>query len=376
MYSNSQSSLSSHLQRERSLRHTYTEPHGAAPEFIPPSNKVTRSQSTAGLSNGLDLKVVILGAQGVGKTSLVHRYTSGHFSASSVPSTIGASFLTKKLIVDDVKVRLQLWDTAGQERFRSMAPMYYRGSNAAVIVYDITNPSSFQDVKTWIDELRKNVHSDLIIHIVGSKADLAARSRKVDLEEAREEILNWTKPHRPQQSPPTAPSLRSRSAFGALISPGNVSTSMVASASQTIPTSPSTHGSSRLAGFGGLTSLGSKSRLGLSPPTTKGGEEEEGADVDANSTPSSSSSGGGAQGGEKSKQEDWDLIEVSEVSSKDNEGIEDVFVGIATRLVERKEEMEALAKSRLDRNSVFLGDDSDGDIQVKKQESGSWCCST
>lgn len=58
--------------------------------------------------------------QGVGKTSLVHRYTSGHFSASSVPSTIGASFLTKKLIVDDVKIRLQLWDTAGQERFRSM----------------------------------------------------------------------------------------------------------------------------------------------------------------------------------------------------------------------------------------------------------------
>jgi hypothetical protein len=56
----------------------------------------------------------------VGKTSLVHRYTSGQFSASAVPSTIGASFLTKKLIIDGVKVRLQLWDTAGQERFRSM----------------------------------------------------------------------------------------------------------------------------------------------------------------------------------------------------------------------------------------------------------------
>ncbi|PWN33367.1 uncharacterized protein FA14DRAFT_109115, partial [Meira miltonrushii] len=130
-------------------------------------------------------KVVILGAQGVGKTSLVHRYTSGQFSASAVPSTIGASFLTKKLIVDGIKVRLQLWDTAGQERFRSMAPMYYRGANAAVIVYDITNPHSFEDVKTWIDELRQNVHSDLVIHIVGSKADLSY-ARQVDLNDARQ----------------------------------------------------------------------------------------------------------------------------------------------------------------------------------------------
>jgi len=64
MYSNNQSSLSSHLQRERSLRQTYTESLGAAPEITPANNKLTRSQSTAGLTNGLDLKVVILGAQG------------------------------------------------------------------------------------------------------------------------------------------------------------------------------------------------------------------------------------------------------------------------------------------------------------------------
>uniref|UniRef100_V5E9E2 Small GTPase-RAS protein n=1 Tax=Kalmanozyma brasiliensis (strain GHG001) TaxID=1365824 RepID=V5E9E2_KALBG len=71
--------------------------------------------------NQLEAKVVILGSQGVGKTSLVHRYTSGHFTLSSTPSTIGASFHTKKLIVDSVKVRLQLWDTAGQERTASTA---------------------------------------------------------------------------------------------------------------------------------------------------------------------------------------------------------------------------------------------------------------
>jgi len=101
-----------------------------------------RRPQPARVGGGVDLKVVILGAQGeslcpcqpskatelmrpratsgVGKTSLVHRYTTGQFSASSIPSTIGASFLTQKLVVDGTKVRLQLWDTAGQERFRSM----------------------------------------------------------------------------------------------------------------------------------------------------------------------------------------------------------------------------------------------------------------
>jgi len=105
--------------------------------------------------------------------------------------------------------------------------------------------------------------------------------------------------------------------------------------------------------------------------------EDDGVDVDGNSSPSTSSSnGGGGPNAERTKQEEWDFIEVSEVSSKDNEGIEDVFVGIATRLVERKEEMEALAKSRVDRNSVFLGQGDEGDIQVTNQESTSWCCST
>lgn len=81
---------------------------------------------------------------------MVHRYTSGQF-AHGLTSTIGASFCIKKLAVDGCTVRLQIWDTAGQERFRSMAPMYYRGANAAVIVYDITNEESFLDVEKWLN---------------------------------------------------------------------------------------------------------------------------------------------------------------------------------------------------------------------------------
>jgi len=86
----------------------------------------------------------------VGKTSLLQRYTQNKFDPKNTTSTTGAFFVAKKVTVSGVKVRLQLWDTAGQERFRSMAPMYYRGANAALLLYDITNQVSFQDVQGWL----------------------------------------------------------------------------------------------------------------------------------------------------------------------------------------------------------------------------------
>ncbi|KXN74418.1 ras-related protein rab-21-like protein [Conidiobolus coronatus NRRL 28638] len=134
----------------------------------------------------LEAKVVILGSQGVGKSSLVVRYVQKTFSPNC-PSTIGASFSTTKITVDNCKVRLQIWDTAGQERFRSMAPMYYRGANAAILVYDITNSESFQDMHRWLEELKKNMTEDLVIHIVGSKSDLE-NQRQVQPEQVREYV--------------------------------------------------------------------------------------------------------------------------------------------------------------------------------------------
>jgi small GTP-binding protein len=81
------------------------------------------------MSNSLEAKIVVLGSQGVGKTSLVHRYVKNAF-APSIHSTIGASFLTKRVVDIDSStvVRLQIWDTAGQERFRSISKLYYRGT--------------------------------------------------------------------------------------------------------------------------------------------------------------------------------------------------------------------------------------------------------
>ncbi|ORY80011.1 P-loop containing nucleoside triphosphate hydrolase protein [Protomyces lactucae-debilis] len=118
----------------------------------------------------IDRKIVILGQQGVGKSSLVLRYVNQTFQENGA-STIGASFLAKKVQVDETTVRLQIWDTAGQERFRSMAPMYYRGSHAAILCYDLTSRDSFETMHSWLAELRKNMPDDILIHLVGTKTD-------------------------------------------------------------------------------------------------------------------------------------------------------------------------------------------------------------
>jgi len=127
-------------------------------------------------------KVVVLGAQGVGKTSLVVRHIGKMFSHHISP-TIGASFFNCNINIEDTRVKLQVWDTAGQERFRSMAPMYYRNANAALLVFDITQPASFASIKSWVKELQRNVEEPLIMCVVGNKTDLVSQ-RKVSRDEA------------------------------------------------------------------------------------------------------------------------------------------------------------------------------------------------
>ena len=88
-----------------------------------------------------EVKVVLLGDTGVGKSSLVLRFVTNNFKPYS-ESTIGASFMSKMIMVDAKPIKFQIWDTAGQEKYHSLAPMYYRGAAAAVIVYDITRSVS------------------------------------------------------------------------------------------------------------------------------------------------------------------------------------------------------------------------------------------
>lgn len=119
----------------------------------------------------VEAKIVVLGSQGVGKTSLVVRYIGKMFSKHISP-TIGASFFTCNINLEESRVKLQVWDTAGQERFRSMAPMYYRNANAALLVFDITNISSFTAIKGWVKELQSNVPEAMVLSLVGNKSDL------------------------------------------------------------------------------------------------------------------------------------------------------------------------------------------------------------
>ncbi|KYN30053.1 Ras-related protein Rab-6A [Trachymyrmex cornetzi] len=97
-------------------------------------------------------------------------------------ATIGIDFLSKTMYLEDRTVRLQLWDTAGQERFRSLIPSYIRDSTVAVVVYDITNANSFHQTSKWIDDVRTERGSDVIIMLVGNKTDLSDK-RQVSTEE-------------------------------------------------------------------------------------------------------------------------------------------------------------------------------------------------
>ena len=94
-----------------------------------------------------------------------------------------AAFLTQTVALDDATVKFEIWDTAGQERYRSLAPMYYRGAAAAIVVYDITNPDSFTGAKSWVKELQRRGDPNVVIALAGNKADLESR-RKVEFEEA------------------------------------------------------------------------------------------------------------------------------------------------------------------------------------------------
>nr|XP_014351550.1 PREDICTED: ras-related protein Rab-6B isoform X2 [Latimeria chalumnae] len=124
------------------------------------------------------------GSERVGKTSLITRFMYDSFD-NTYQATIGIDFLSKTMYLEDRTVRLQLWDTAGQERFRSLIPSYIRDSTVAVVVYDITNINSFQQTSKWIDDVRTERGSDVIIMLVGNKTDLGDK-RQITIEEGEQ----------------------------------------------------------------------------------------------------------------------------------------------------------------------------------------------
>ncbi|XP_030746437.1 ras-related protein Rab-18-B [Sitophilus oryzae] len=135
------------------------------------------------------LKILIIGESGVGKSSLLLRFTEDNFDPEQT-LTIGVDFKTKKLTVDGNAVKLAIWDTAGQERFRTLTPSYYRDAQGAILVFDISSYSTFAKLETWLNELDTySTKKNIVKMIVGNKIDMENR------EVTREQAMAFARRH-------------------------------------------------------------------------------------------------------------------------------------------------------------------------------------
>ena len=129
-------------------------------------------------------KVLLLGDSDVGKSSLILRYTEETFNSKLVNS-IGVDFKMKKKEIDGKIIKVQIWDTAGHERFRSITYSYYRGANAIIIVFDLSDKKSFISITDWLKQIEKHAKENVFKFLVGNKSDLIDE-RKVTYEEAKQ----------------------------------------------------------------------------------------------------------------------------------------------------------------------------------------------
>ncbi|KAG2188100.1 hypothetical protein INT44_000851 [Umbelopsis vinacea] len=157
------------------------------------------ASTPAAPTKAVQVKLVLLGEAAVGKSSLVIRFVNRDFQENREPTIGGdvpltlvhlvicdaAAFLTQKCNVDDRSIKFEIWDTAGQERFHSLAPMYYRNAQAAVVVYDVTKAASLDKAKSWVKELQRQANPNIVIALVGNKLDLVQQAEEED-EDAEE----------------------------------------------------------------------------------------------------------------------------------------------------------------------------------------------
>ncbi|XP_018789325.1 PREDICTED: ras-related protein Rab-26 isoform X2 [Bactrocera latifrons] len=128
-------------------------------------------------------KTILLGDSGVGKTSFLVKYNTGEFRLGSFSATVGIALTNKVVIVDGTRVKLQIWDTAGQERFRSVTHTYYRDAHALLLLYDVTNKTTYDNIRAWLGEIRDYTQDDVVIVLIGNKADCSNSERQVKRED-------------------------------------------------------------------------------------------------------------------------------------------------------------------------------------------------
>ena len=123
--------------------------------------------------SGYDMifKVVLIGDTSVGKTNILSKYLTNDFDPDS-KATVGVEFGTKNFKIEDNIVKVQIWDTAGQERYRSITNAYYKGAKGSLLVYDITNPKTFENIDRWLSDLKVNGDENISVVLLGNKSDL------------------------------------------------------------------------------------------------------------------------------------------------------------------------------------------------------------
>ncbi|CAG9331100.1 unnamed protein product [Blepharisma stoltei] len=131
-------------------------------------------------TNDYNFKIIIVGDSGVGKSSLIRRYMKKEFSEKTA-TTIGVWNYTKIVEIENKNIMLNIWDTAGQEKFKCLIPTFFRGSHAAILVYDITNQKSFNSIFYWIDKIHEHATSNVVFMMIGNKSDMETE-RKVPQE--------------------------------------------------------------------------------------------------------------------------------------------------------------------------------------------------
>ena len=116
-------------------------------------------------------KVVVVGDSGVGKTNLIKRFISNEFSLDS-KATVGVEFISKNYNINNKIIKIEIWDTAGQERYKSITSAYYKGAKGAMIVYDVTNQTSFNNIDKWYFEIKEKASKNINLMLIGNKTDL------------------------------------------------------------------------------------------------------------------------------------------------------------------------------------------------------------
>eukprot|EP00732_Lithocolla_globosa_P006070 Lithocolla_globosa_v1_NODE_6768_length_1037_cov_210.154786.p1 type:complete len:211 gc:universal NODE_6768_length_1037_cov_210.154786:640-8(-) len=131
------------------------------------------------------IKLLLIGDSGVGKSCLLLRFSDDSFTPSFI-TTIGIDFKIRTIELDGKKIKLQIWDTAGQERFRTITTAYYRGAMGILLVYDVTDQKTFDNIRTWVKNIEQHATEGVNLILVGNKCDFEPPKKVISTEKGQE----------------------------------------------------------------------------------------------------------------------------------------------------------------------------------------------